>query len=90
MSELKARVAVATGASRGVGRGVAGALAQAGATVFATGRGVAATSFPAGVVAAPCDHTDDAAVAAVSGMMAIEFRRRPPRTGEAAPELRPQ
>lgn len=65
MAELRGQVALVTGASRGVGRGVAAALAQAGATVFATGRTVAATSLPAGVVAVPCDHTDDAAVAAV-------------------------
>lgn len=65
MDELRGQVALVTGASRGVGRGIAVALADAGATVYATGRTVATTSFGAGVLAVPCDHMDDEAVAAV-------------------------
>jgi NAD(P)-dependent dehydrogenase (short-subunit alcohol dehydrogenase family) len=38
MSLLRGRVAVVTGASRGVGKGVALALGEAGATVYVTGR----------------------------------------------------
>ncbi len=38
MSLLRGRVAVVTGASRGVGRGIALALGEAGATVYVTGR----------------------------------------------------
>jgi NAD(P)-dependent dehydrogenase (short-subunit alcohol dehydrogenase family) len=38
MADLKGQVALVTGASRGVGCGVAVGLAHAGATVFATGR----------------------------------------------------
>lgn len=38
MSSMKGRVAVVTGASRGVGRGVAIGLGEAGATVYATAR----------------------------------------------------
>src|SRR5215468_622719 len=38
MSVLRGRVAVVTGASRGVGRGIALALGEAGATVYVTGR----------------------------------------------------
>jgi NAD(P)-dependent dehydrogenase (short-subunit alcohol dehydrogenase family) len=38
MSALHGRVAVVTGASRGVGRGIALALGEAGATVYVTGR----------------------------------------------------
>ena len=54
-----------TGASRGVGKGVAAALADAGYLVYATGRTIAdAGSHPA-VRALPCDHTDDVQVSAV-------------------------
>jgi NAD(P)-dependent dehydrogenase (short-subunit alcohol dehydrogenase family) len=40
MDELKRKVALVTGASRGVGRGVAQALGEAGAIVYVTGRSV--------------------------------------------------
>ena len=46
MSSLSGRVAVVTGASRGMGKGIALALADAGATVYVTGRTVAANSHP--------------------------------------------
>src|SRR5947199_6705335 len=38
MSALRTRVAVVTGASRGIGKGIALALGEAGATVYVTGR----------------------------------------------------
>ena len=53
-----------TGASRGVGRGVAIALAEAGYRVFATGRSVASADLPDAVVRLTCDHLDDAQTAA--------------------------
>jgi NAD(P)-dependent dehydrogenase (short-subunit alcohol dehydrogenase family) len=59
-----APVALVTGASRGVGRGVAVALDGAGYRVFATGRTVAGADLPGSVVRLTCDHLDDAATAA--------------------------
>src|SRR5579863_5029121 len=49
-----------TGASRGVGRGVAIALAEAGFEVFATGRSIASSDLPPVVNRIKCDHLDDA------------------------------
>ena len=54
------RVAIVTGASRGVGRGVAIALADHGYSVFGTGRTVETASLPESVIRIRCDHTDDA------------------------------
>src|SRR5262245_49155232 len=48
-------VAWVCGASCGVGRGVAAALAEAGAAVYATGRSIAGPTFPPGVHGIPCD-----------------------------------
>ncbi|HWI10639.1 MAG TPA: SDR family NAD(P)-dependent oxidoreductase [Burkholderiaceae bacterium] len=78
---LEGKVCVVTGASRGVGRGVALALGAAGATVYVTGRSqkegdaplpgtvlkTAADVTAAGGrgVAVVCDHADDAQVRAL-------------------------
>jgi NAD(P)-dependent dehydrogenase (short-subunit alcohol dehydrogenase family) len=68
---LSGWVALVTGASRGIGRGVAVALGEAGATVYVTGRSAVEETARlvdmAGGhgVAAICDHRDDEAVAAV-------------------------
>jgi dehydrogenase/reductase SDR family protein 1 len=61
MADLSGKVAVVTGASYGVGKGVALGLAEAGAFVYATGRTASEESFggDARVVAVACDHTDD-------------------------------
>jgi dehydrogenase/reductase SDR family member 1 len=76
---LRGKVAIVTGASRGVGKGVALGLGEAGATVYVTGRTLAqgASPFPGDVnatadevskmggtgIAVQCDHADDDAVA---------------------------
>jgi NAD(P)-dependent dehydrogenase (short-subunit alcohol dehydrogenase family) len=78
VGSLDGRIAIVTGASRGVGKGCALELAAAGATVYVTGRsvregdaelpgtvgGTAAEIEAAGgkAVAVACDHRDDAAV----------------------------
>lgn len=72
---MDGRIAVVTGASRGIGRGVAAALADAGAVVYATGRTVAAADLPSAVIRVPCDHTDDEAVARVFERVAAERGR---------------
>jgi dehydrogenase/reductase SDR family member 1 len=68
-------VAIVTGASRGVGRGIAGALSDSGMRVFATGRTVADAVLPPNVVRVPCDHTDDDAVAGLFDRVTAEAGR---------------
>jgi len=55
---LKDRVALVAGATRGVGRGIALALGEAGATVYCTGRSTKANRIPrpAGKKISPFDH----------------------------------
>jgi len=70
---LAGEVALVTGASQGIGRGIVLALGGAGATVYFTGRNVAAlealSTEVAGrggrAVAVACDHRDDAQVDAL-------------------------
>lgn len=73
---LSGRVAVVTGASRGIGKGIALELGAAGATVYVTGRTTTPGRLPGTVAATAeeitalgghgvpvvCDHADDAAV----------------------------
>jgi NAD(P)-dependent dehydrogenase (short-subunit alcohol dehydrogenase family) len=91
MGALDGIVAVVTGASRGIGRGIALGLGEAGATVYVTGRSTdAAPGDLAGTVdrtaaevdaagghgvAVVCDHRDDAAVAAVFDRVRDEHGR---------------
>ena len=46
--QLKGRIAVVAGATRGAGRGIARALGEAGATVYCTGRSVRGNPSPYG------------------------------------------
>jgi dehydrogenase/reductase SDR family member 1 len=62
MVRLDGQVAVVTGASRGVGRGVAISLLDAGCTVYATSRTIANADLPAEIRRVACDQTDDASV----------------------------
>lgn len=81
MGKLTGKVALVTGASRGIGKGIALALAADGAKVYVTGRTVHEGDYylPGTVgetarlcterggqgIAVPCDHADDAQVAAL-------------------------
>ena len=70
---LDTQTAVVTGGTRGVGRGAALALAQAGARVFITGRTADGSGEPAGsITAIRCDHRDDAQVDAAFATVARE------------------
>jgi dehydrogenase/reductase SDR family member 1 len=74
-SSLRGQIALVTGASRGVGRGVATALREAGAIVYATGRTVATADLDPSIFRVPCDHTNDAAVGRVFERIAVEQGR---------------
>src|SRR6266849_2211851 len=79
--QLKGQVAVVSGASRGIGRGIALGLGQAGATVFVTGRTLqdGESHWPGTItrtaqevtdlggqgIAVRCDHRNDNEVEAV-------------------------
>jgi dehydrogenase/reductase SDR family protein 1 len=65
-------VALVTGASRGVGRGAASALAAAGYRVYATGRNIVDADLPVGIIRIPCDHTRDEQTADVFSRIAVE------------------
>ena len=88
---LEGQVALVTGASRGVGKGIALALGQAGATVYVTGRTVEPGSAPlpgtiletarqvddrgGNGIAVRCDHADDEQVRAVVDRISRESGR---------------
>jgi len=69
---LKKKVALVTGGSRGVGRGIAEELAHLGATVYVTGRSVEQARLSAECIPLKCDHADDQQVAAVFGRLESE------------------
>jgi dehydrogenase/reductase SDR family protein 1 len=59
MSTRAKPIALVTGGSRGIGRGVAVALVKAGFCVYATGRSIAAAELPHEVRRLSCDHLHD-------------------------------
>jgi NAD(P)-dependent dehydrogenase (short-subunit alcohol dehydrogenase family) len=91
MGPLAGRVAVVTGASRGIGKGIALVLAEQGATVYVTGRTVEPGEYylPGTVgetaaqcnerggkgIAVACDHGDDEQVAALFEQVKAEQGR---------------
>jgi len=81
---LKGKVAVVTGASRGIGKGIAIALGEQGATVYVTGRSRGEEGLTIDVAAREvsaaggegraiaCDHGDDASIEALFAAIARE------------------
>jgi NAD(P)-dependent dehydrogenase (short-subunit alcohol dehydrogenase family) len=59
---LDTHVALVTGGTRGVGRGIALELARAGARVYVTGRSADESGAADGITPIRCDHRDDAQV----------------------------
>jgi NAD(P)-dependent dehydrogenase (short-subunit alcohol dehydrogenase family) len=76
MQMLDGKVALVTGASHGIGKGVALELIEAGATVYITGRSVPDMQYVNGKgFAIECDHRDDEQVRSAFRQIATEQGR---------------
>jgi dehydrogenase/reductase SDR family member 1 len=74
MPDLREKVALVTGGSRGVGRGTAMSLADAGAAVYVTGRTIEEAPLN-NCIPVSCDHTNDRDVEKVFARIAQERGR---------------
>lgn len=84
---LKDKIAVVTGASRGIGAAIATGLQDAGATVFGLSRSGTA---PQGVTAIPCDLSDDKAIEDAFRMIAAHGGRIDALVNAAGISIPPQ
>ncbi|MCV7443701.1 SDR family NAD(P)-dependent oxidoreductase [Mycobacterium paraense] len=92
---LDGAVALVTGASQGIGQGIAIELGRQGATVWLTARTAAGLEQTAGqiaelggvAVARPCDHADDAQVVAVFDALRREAGRLDLVVNVASPDF---
>jgi dehydrogenase/reductase SDR family protein 1 len=75
MKILSGKIALVTGASEGVGKGVATELLDAGATVYLTGRSLPEQSDRPLRIPIRCDHRDDKQVQSVFDRITLEHNR---------------
>src|SRR6478672_896226 len=72
---LQEQVAIVTGGSRGVGRGIAQELRASGATVYVTGRMFTPDAAVDGCIPVNCDHRDDSQVQSLFDRVRAEHDR---------------